>query len=414
MFSNFFIWLTVTGQSFIKLPGTLNLNIFADTLVLLCILVSLICWVILSERFLLKNYFNLSYFLSFTLFTINMVYTGNLLVMFLFFEFIFLPSLFFVYTAGYAKRVDKTIKFLLLWTLLGSLLVLFGLVYLYSISLTLHFKTLLTIVFTKTEQISLLLIFFIGFGVKLPVWPFHYWLTKVHVEAPAGFSIFLSGFLVKTALYCFYPLYILFSNLTCKYIIISITLWGILDASFRMWAVIDIKRLIAFATIQEMNLILLFLILSVNTSYLLLNLFILVHGILSALFFFLIDQVQKRFQTRNIFSLSGLNNYTTVLPLVIWLSLLIFRGFPLFIKFFIEWELLILVTETFYYFGLVFFFLTNLFAILGFSRVFLIILYGVTKYPKLVYMVDILKKDLVIITFLFSILFVLNMLLWVF
>jgi NADH:ubiquinone oxidoreductase subunit 4 (subunit M) len=44
-------------------------------------------------------------------------------------------------------------------------------------------------------------LFFIGFGVKIPVWPFHYWLTRVHVEASTGFSIFLSGFLVKAAVF---------------------------------------------------------------------------------------------------------------------------------------------------------------------------------------------------------------------
>ena len=348
------------------------------------------------------------------MFTINMVYTSNLLIMFLFFELIFLPSLFFVYTLGYAKRVDKTIKFLLLWTLFGSLLVLFSLVYLYTITYTLNIRGILLIKFTTTEDALLLLLFFIGFGIKLPVWPFHYWLTKVHVEAPAGFSIFLSGFLVKTALYCFYFTYILFSNIVVKYIILGIVLWGTLDSSIRMWAVIDVKRLIAFATIQEMNLIFLFLLLSINFSYLLLNLFILVHGILSALFFFLIDQVQKRFQTRNIFSLGGLATYSIILPIILWLALLIFRGFPIFIKFFIEWELLLLLSETFYYFGLIFFVIINLFAVLGFSRVFLIILYGLPKHPKTIYLSDILKKDFIIILFLIGILFCLNFLLWAF
>lgn len=40
----------------------------------------------------------------------------------------------------------------------------------------------------------------IGLGVKIPIWPFHFWLTKTHVEAPTYFSIYLSGFLVKTAI----------------------------------------------------------------------------------------------------------------------------------------------------------------------------------------------------------------------
>ena len=334
-----------------------TLFLFSDTLVLLSLLISLICWVILGERFLVLSFLNISYFLVFIIFTINMVYTKNLFSMFLFFEFIFLPSLYFVYTSGYAKRVDKSIKFLLLWTFFGSLIVFLSLTYLYSIDLTLQVDLLLDTIFTEEEVWILSLSFFIGFGVKLPIWPFHYWLTKVHVEAPAGFSIFLSGFLVKTALYCLYFFYNLFCITLVKYFMIGIIGWGILDSSCRMWAVIDIKRLIAFATIQEMNLIYLCLLLANNTSYLLINLFILVHGVLSALFFFLIDQIQKRLHTRNIFSIGGLGVRLTLLPILLWLALLIFRGFPLFIKFFIEWEILVLLLENFLFMGVFFFLL---------------------------------------------------------
>jgi NADH-quinone oxidoreductase subunit M len=55
--------------------------------------------------------------------------------------------------------------------------------------------------FSQKEIFILSLLFFVGFGVKIPVWPFHYWLTRVHVEASTGFSIFLSGFLVKAAVF---------------------------------------------------------------------------------------------------------------------------------------------------------------------------------------------------------------------
>ena len=88
-------------------------SLFGDTLLLLCVFVTLICWVILGERFFLRIFLNLGYFLVFLVFTLNMVYTLNLLNLFLFFEFIFLPSLYFVYILGYSKKVDKTINFLL-------------------------------------------------------------------------------------------------------------------------------------------------------------------------------------------------------------------------------------------------------------------------------------------------------------
>jgi formate hydrogenlyase subunit 3/multisubunit Na+/H+ antiporter MnhD subunit len=80
-------------------------------------------------------------------------------------------------------------------------------------------------------------------------------LTKTHVEAPSGFSIYLSGFLVKSALYGFYKL----TNILCgdfdTSIFITITMIGVIDASLKMWGQTDLKKLVAYGTIQEMNLI---------------------------------------------------------------------------------------------------------------------------------------------------------------
>ena len=99
------------------------------------------------------------------------------------------------------------------------------------------------------------MLLFLGFGFKIPVWPFHYWLTKTHVEAASGFSIYLSGFLVKSALYGFYKLTnSLGVNVdTTAYILIAML--GIVDASLKMWGQKILKKLVAYGTIQEMNLI---------------------------------------------------------------------------------------------------------------------------------------------------------------
>lgn len=85
-----------------------------------------------------------------------------------------------------------------------------------------------------------------------------------------------------------------------------------------------------------MNLIMIFFLLIGNVNTSILNIFLLVHGVLSAFFFFLIDQVQKRTHTRNLTSIGGLGIYTTFLVSLIWGALLIFRGFPVFVKFIIE------------------------------------------------------------------------------
>ena len=380
-----------------------NLSLFGDTLILLCITTLIISWLFLSERYIKSNPIYTSYFFIFIVFTINMVYTKNVLTMFLFFEFIFLPSLFFVYVLGYSKKVERTVKYLLLWTLTGSFICLVAIIYLFSISGSLHIFFLMEYNFTSMEYNMLFFLFFIGFGIKIPVWPFHYWLTKVHVEAPTGFSIFLSGYLVKTALFCLITLFEIFNKSSLVYFALTIVIWGAIESSFRMWTATDIKRLIAFATIQEMNVIMIFMFLSNYLNCQILNSFILIHGLLSALLFFLIDQVQKRYQTRNLTSLSGLACYFSFLPLIMWAALLIFRGFPIFVKFLIEWELLVLLFEHYGIIGFFIFFLLTYFAVLGFGRIWFIILYGQPSH-NLRPGCDMLKTDKLVSLLLISLL----------
>lgn len=385
---------------------------FSDSIICLSFITSIISWIYLSERFMYKAHFFIFYFFIFIICTINMVTTNNLLIMFVFFEFIFLPSLFFVYQFAYSKKVDKTINFLLKWTMTGSLLVLLAIIYIYSVYTTLIINKLSLISFSHYETFFLFIIIFIGFGIKIPVWPFYYWLTKVHVEAPAGFSIFLSGFLVKTAFFCLAFFAELLVTKWSLIFAITILIWGCVDASIRMWTCVDIKKLIAFATIQEMNLIVLFLFFLNSNNYAMLSLFLLVHGVLSSLFFFLVDQIQKIFGTRSILSISGSIYYLPTLGALIWGALLVFRGFPIFVKFFIEWEILSIFITNYAIFGAIIFALISIFGVLGFSRIWFSVMYGQPQ--SINFTKDILRLDLIVSLFLFTFLFFLSFVIFYF
>lgn len=335
-----------------------------------------------------------------------MTSTNDLFTMFLYFEFLFLPSLYYVYYLGYSKKVDATVGFLLKWTFGGSLCVLVGLGYLYKMADTTTFELVTLTFFGKLEFFLFFLCFFLGFSIKIPTWPFYYWLTKVHVEAPTGFSIFLSGFLVKTAFYCLTYFLFIFDNSIHICIALCVCIWGSLDSSARMWTSTDIKRLIAFATIQEMNLILIFFFFFNNNYSSILNCFLLVHGILSAFLFFLIDQVQKQTNSRNILNLSGISVAIPFISLFVWLALLVYRGFPIFIKFIIEWELLNSFMYNFGLLGFFFFLFISFFGVLGFARIWFTILYGA---PSIVFSRDFLRRDTVVGVYLVFVLIVLNL-----
>lgn len=91
----------------------LNNSLLSDSIILLAFSSGLVCLYLLGEKNLSKHFSNLSIFSIFLVAIVAMVYTTNLLVMFIGFECLFLPTLYFVYTHGYVQRADKTLKILL-------------------------------------------------------------------------------------------------------------------------------------------------------------------------------------------------------------------------------------------------------------------------------------------------------------
>lgn len=174
---------------------------------------------------------------------------------------------------------------------------------------------------------------FLGFGFKIPLWPFHYWLTKTHVEAPSSFSMYLSGFLVKTALYGFYNITVLVDHKPDVLILAAICTLGICDASFKMWCQTDLKKIVAFCTVQEMNLIYLTFLFGNGTLVVVGVLFCLMHAILSSLMFFLVDCVQKRYNSRSITEVSGILQVAPNLGFSIILMCIYYMGLPGTLKF---------------------------------------------------------------------------------
>lgn len=96
------------------------------------------------------------------------------------------------------------------------------------------FVDLRSINFYQLELWFLYCLLFIGFGFKVPIWPFHFWLTKTHVEAPTGFSIFLSGFLVKSALFGFYKFTTSMGADLNTSLFVTIAMVGVVDSSLKM------------------------------------------------------------------------------------------------------------------------------------------------------------------------------------
>jgi formate hydrogenlyase subunit 3/multisubunit Na+/H+ antiporter MnhD subunit len=135
-----------------QLPYTplvnLNGSLLSDVVILLAFSSGMVCLYLLGEKNISNYLSNLGFFCIYFVAIILMVYTTNLLVMFISFELLFLPTLFFVYSHGYVERADKTLKILLYWTLCGAFLVLVSLAYLYFKYKTLNYFFLNKVPFT--------------------------------------------------------------------------------------------------------------------------------------------------------------------------------------------------------------------------------------------------------------------------
>lgn len=349
---------------------------FSDTIVLLSIIIGMICLDILGSKNLLKVFNNLTIFFLFNFFVVIMVSTHNLLIMFLSFELIFLPTVYFAYTLGYSKKIDKASQILFIWTLFGSFLVLCCLAYIYYKYNTLNYLQLSQKTFTKNETNWLIALILIGFGVKIPLAPLHFWLLKVHVESPTAFSIFLSGFLVKSAFYCLFMLLSFFKGSDMYLVLLMWVLYSLIMGTLGLSRQVDIKKLIAWATIQEMSFILLFLMFKQLVLTHVCIVFLILHGLISSFMFFMVDVLQRRFKTRSLHHIKGLNMLYPDIARYIWLLIFLFSGFPFTVKFFIEWSLISLTLTTNYIVMLITLFIVNFLGVIFFCRVMFTILYG--------------------------------------
>lgn len=385
---------------------------FSDAIIILSFITGLICIELLGLKNLFKTVSNVNIFYIFNFFVITMVSTNNILIMFLSFEFIFLPTMYFVFKLSYSKKSEKANEVLFYWTLFGSFLVLCTLCYLYYNYNTLNYIYLQKETISKFESQIIFIIFLLGFGVKIPLAPFHHWLLKVHVESPTAFSIFLSGFLVKSALYCLFILLSLFNNIHNYFILTSWIFFSLIVSTLGLAKQTDIKKLIAWATIQEMTFMLIFLIFKQIFLTHTCILFIILHGLMSSYMFYIVDILQRRFKTRALIFIKGLHILLPKLTKHIWFLILLFSGFPLTAKFFIEWSLISLMVDT-HYSTLIFVILfVNFAGAIFFCKIMFTIIYGIQEEEDLDF-IETQKKEYGLLNFLVCFILILLWLIYI-
>ena len=178
------------------------------------------------------------------------------LLFYVLFEAMLIPLYLIIGMWGGPNRVYAALKFFL-YTLLGSLLMLVSLLYLYfqsggSFEILVWHKVPLAM----TTQILLFIAFFFGFAVKVPMWPVHTWLPDAHVEAPTGGSVILAAITLKVGAYGFLRFALPIAPDASHELagaMISLSLVAVVYIGLVALAQVDMKKLIAYSSIAHMG-----------------------------------------------------------------------------------------------------------------------------------------------------------------
>lgn len=323
-------------------------------------------------------------------------FTDSLLLFFLAYEMLLVPSFFILYNFAKTRRCVEAAYLMFFWTQLGALFLIFSFLYLFTLCKSSSFSLISTFYFSSFELNFCFFCWLVGFGVKLPIWPFYGWLPKAHVEASTNFSIFLSGVLVKFAFFGFLKCLIVMQlEPTFTYVYPFLTI-GIIDAVFKLFYQIDLKKLVAYSTVVEMHWLTICIISGQSCLMLASFCMLISHALLSTNSFLLVDAIGRRFKTRLITEINGVNFLCPKLFLVSLVNCLIFLGFPGSIFFVAEFMFFSFFFDLFPTLCLFFVVLLYLIAPTMFFRSWMNVLFGASDHLLKKAPVDLLNKELVV------------------
>lgn len=294
---------------FLGVDGISILLVLLSTLTaILCVLIS---WESITKK--VKEFY-ISILLT-TAFMIGVFCSLDFFLFYIFWEAMLIPMFLIIGVWGGPNRVYAAIKFFL-YTLIGSVLMLIGIIVLYLYAgNSFNILDLMTKTYPYTMQIWLFWAFFAAFAVKVPMWPVHTWLPDAHTEAPTAGSVILAAILIKMGAYGFLrfslPLFPEAAKAMTP-VMLALSVIAIIYGGVICLAQTDLKRLIAYSSVSHMGFVTLG-IFALNTQGIEGGILQMInHGIVTGALFLSVGIVYDRTHSRQIADYGGL---ATVMPI---------------------------------------------------------------------------------------------------
>jgi NADH-quinone oxidoreductase subunit M len=254
-------------------------------------------------------------------------------LLYVFWELTLVPLFFLIDHWGGRRRHLASLNFVV-YTMGGAVFILTALLMIYTHS-PVH-STLMDSMEVSAQaldtrqQVVILLLFLVGFGVKLPVFPLHGWLPLAHVEAPASVSILLSGIMLKMGAYGLLRIYAMLPDavILCQPLLAGLSVFGVLYGALLAWRQSDFKSQIAYGSISHMGWVMLGLTMLTPLSISGAWLQMIAHGLVTAPLFLMAGMLYEKKHSRELASYAGLVKEAPRAATLISLALLMSLGLP--------------------------------------------------------------------------------------
>nr|APZ75594.1 NADH dehydrogenase subunit 4 [Agenioideus sp. SJW-2017] len=334
LFISTILFMSTMGNMWLE-QSNIYFFVFQDKFCLLIILMTL--WINSIIIMNIKN--NKTSMLMILMFMIIMTLSSsNIFTFYIWFEMSLLPLFIIIFWWGKTKERTNASMYMLMYTIMGSLPLLWSMFFMMKLNFSLEWDLLIN----NKVNINSFIIYWnmtIAFLVKIPLYGFHSWLPKAHVEAPVYGSMILASVVLKLgSMGLMRTSLMMMSTLTNKFnsIIIYLSITGITFISLMCITLIDLKIIVAYSSVVHMGVATISLLTLFKWGLSGAMLMFIAHGLCSSLMFFIVNTIYERTNSRIMMFNKSLINMEPKLSILWFLACIYNMGAPISLNFISE------------------------------------------------------------------------------